>query len=338
MSFLKKTIKASRYIWLISFLLLGKANTSIGNGLCQDCIDLGVAFKISLALSTQGQSHITAGVAFSATWNNDWEINPFYQLGINIYNNGLGNSLLPSRKQAELDIVNTIGIAGGIGKDTLNRYQNKVRPFNSMSANAVMQSIYDFSYALGTNFIINGRGRNQQVGFINAGAHQYFQLSFYNDGPPFHFIGLGDGYDRWWTGGGNIVVHLQPTWKWLRNWADHSSKDLSRQHTIYYQYDRFTGDVQDAYIMSNRLFLSKVPTKKIDENFYNQGQTVFGFRHARGWGAAVIFLGSYPKLDIQDHIHDWMKISHHFSIADRIWLLKADLNWHLYQGQAEFPN
>lgn len=304
---------------------------------CSNCIDLGFAFKLSFAINNQGQSHITVGLAFSAIWKNKKNINPFYQLGVNVYNNGLGNSLLPSRKQAEIDIINTIGVATGLGKQDNNQIENQIRPFNSMTANSVMQGIYDLSIASGTNFIINGRGRNQQVGFINLGWDQYFQFSFYNDGPPFHHMGLGDGYDRWWTGGGNIVLNIPPTWNRIPDFIASNPESLTRQHTAYYQYDRFTGDVQDAYTISNRLFLSKVPTKRIEENFYNQGQTVFGLRHAKGWGGAIMYLGSYPKLDIQDHIHDWMKFAHHFSIAEKVTLIKVDLNWQIYQGQAQFP-
>jgi len=69
------------------------------------------------------------------------------------------------------------------------------------------------------------------------------------------------------------------------------------------------------------------------QQFYNQGQTLFGYRHKNGWGLGANFLGQWRRLDIQDQIHDRMSVSHHFSYARRNLLLDIYYNTSLF----DFP-
>ena len=50
----------------------------------------------------------------------------------------------------------------------------------------------------------NNNNRNQHVAFVQLRAND-FSFQTYNDFGGFKKLGISDGYDRWWTGGGNLT-------------------------------------------------------------------------------------------------------------------------------------
>ena len=310
-----------------------------------DTVDLGVAIKLRWFFNPKGNggSNYSVSASFSVSRNIMiekkwfWQAFPFWQVSANIYSNGLGTNLLPSLKRTQLDIVNSVGLSNGFGKLPGKENLYLVQPFNFMTSSAMMHDVFGFNFTFGSNFIVNNHRRNQQVGFVNVGLRDNLQVSFYNDGPPFHVIGLADGHDRWWTGGGRVQLNFDITpgekkfWQWL------DRKPLSKHfHSFYYLFDRFTGDVQDAYVLSNHLFLDKVPTKDKAQNFFNRGQTIFGFRHSNGTGLSVALIGDY-KIDVQDWIHNRLRYAKHFSLARKSWHIGIDFQRFLVNEPINFP-
>lgn len=312
-------------------------------------IKIGATIQLNVHFDIKGDSHFSASAAFGLAYsfrgyNRDAKrFNtvsegrfagvPFWQVALNLYGSGLGDNLLPSEKQIQIDVINSFGISAEIASLAKIEELYEVVPFNSMTASAIYHNNAWANISLGTNFVANNHKRNQQVGFINVGIWEMLQVSFYNDGPFFSDIGFGDSYDRWWTGGGMLLLKIPSNRKWTK-WADPQSEKLNRSHRIYALFDRFTADQQDAYTLSNNLYLANVPSKNVAKNFYNQGQFVIGMRHSRGLGVKYVWI-NYPKLEIQDKIHDAMGVAHHFTLGIKLNAIGVQFDRFLYQAPLE---
>lgn len=229
-----------------------------------------------------------------------------YQPAINIYSNGLGDNILDDLRRVEIDFVNSVFIGGGVPWYEIQNNSIKIKPFTSLTASSVYDDFLS-SITIGTNIIMNSHNRNQLVGFLNLNVGRLIGVTYYNDGPPFGGIGLGDRYDRWWTGGGSIEIFFtqgtdpNPTfWENLR---------------LGYYFDRFTGDVQDAYNLSGILGFKYVPARDIYENYYNQARGKFSVKAMDfNFEISYQFLG-YLESDIQDLIHSIFDYPFHFTYA-----------------------
>lgn len=314
----------------LSFIFPSFAQSSSNN---ENIVDIGAAIRLTFFFAPKNSSSFNVSASVSAQKNITelffeeglkTDFIPFWQMSINLYNNGLGVSLLPSQKRGELDIIQTLGFSWGMGQleDTTRTAYDRpyyVHTFNQMTASSIQQKTYKVNPTFGTNILFNNHKRNQAIWFLNLGLWEFAQFTFYNDGPPIDKIGWGDGYDRWWTGGGSARINLGYIMEDLfcddcyikggeKPWWLNTFNQLS------YRYDRFTGNVQDAYVLSSYLFLNNVPSADFDKNFLNQGQTIFSLSNAFGFEMMLSYMGR-RDLDIQDAIHDWMRVSHHFSLA-----------------------
>ena len=136
----------------------------------------------------------TAGVGISQRFN---YVTPGVNLAVNFYNGGLG--ALPNSSNFNIDTVLTAKLTAGTGRgDAMDVY-----PLH-LNSGTGLEDNYKYSATLGTNFILNNNNRNQQVGFLQVRAFD-FSFQTYNDFNGFKKIGISDGYDRWWTGGGNLT-------------------------------------------------------------------------------------------------------------------------------------
>jgi hypothetical protein len=146
----------------------------------------------------------------------------------------------------------------------------------------------DYSFQLGTVFVtgINHK-RNQQVGFLKAGA-KWFHLFYMNDGPPFGGIGLGDTWDKYWTGVGGVGYHhITPN-------GEITSMEL--------RYSRYTGDEPFLYDLSSTMRMNHLPHKDDSSQFFNKGRYQYrmGFRNSIYAGLNIY----QPKItDVQRIIH-----------------------------------
>lgn len=141
----------------------------------------------------------TAGVGMSYRFQdrNHFGAQANVNAAVNFYNGGIG--ALPVGDKIHIDNVLSAGVTLGTGKgDPMSIY-----PLHVDSGTGMVDR-FKYSGTLGTNFIFNNSGRNQQVGFTQLRAWKG-SFTFYNDFGGFQKIGIADGYDRWWTGGGNFT-------------------------------------------------------------------------------------------------------------------------------------
>lgn len=129
-----------------------------------------------------------------------------FNFGINIaiYNKSLGNSLNVLYQDNQIDLTSSfsMGMLYNAGQPYLRQLQsiNNV-PFYNLRHDGEYAAIFS------SNFILNNHRRHQTVGAVSLTAGQ-FSMNYYNDGGPVIGWGLGDKFDRWWTGGLGFYIHL----------------------------------------------------------------------------------------------------------------------------------
>lgn len=215
---------------------------------------------------------------------------------IMIYSNGFGSPKLSNGYKAwEIDLVlsgtviagfqNRLSTKSSVGpgkrNDPLYYFANFTRP--------PLQSPFNYSLSLGSNLVFNPRHKHpfQQVGFANMHAGP-FQFSYFNDGTPFQRIILGDGKDRYYTGGGIITISLPAT-----NLID----------LFELSYHKYSGYVPGAFETANMLDLSFVNYSDNFENFYNKSMVSFNAAsttHHFQFGVSML---NQTRNDIQHRIH-----------------------------------
>lgn len=283
----------------VNYIFDGKAapNFSVSFG-------LGISKKINRAISNR---------------LGEWAIIPAYQMNTNIYKNGIGNSIHRNRRKYQIDFVNSLSLTVGYKEFGKNNSSTENITFNPMTTPSVRYSDYEVSTTIATNFIINNNNRNQQIGFIGLNLWDFIRAGYYNDGPFFDKIGFGDSYDRWWTGGGfielNTEVFLRGFYLFSKHYKYPKQYCYLCSLKFVISYDRFTGNVQDAYRVASKLGLSKVPPASEDESLFNRGFLRFALKHEDGWEIQKSILA--PNDDPQDRIHDLLDISKHFSAAKK---------------------
>ena len=240
-------------------------------------------------------------------------ISPAFQTSMTIYYNGLGDNILDHFKTFNVDFINSILITAGHYIDTKKIKNNiiRIQPMNPRVSNVIYDE-YLSSVTLGTNFIINNNNRNQRTGFANAQIGRILHLGYYNDGPPYNSMFIADGFDRWWTGGGFVKVYL--TQGFSNDHQDANIKYFTNSSIAAY-YDRFTGNIQDAYLSSNVFGFKYVPAKDLKENFYTRARYKFSFfLYNENYELSYQRMGHLPK-DVQDMIHNKLKMPHHLSYS-----------------------
>jgi hypothetical protein len=153
-----------------------------------------------------------------------------YAPSISVYTNTIGSNLNPSASDYQIDFSNTI--MAGLVSSNVSCTTKSLRTLH----NADYYNLYndrDHGVFLGTNFILNNHQRNQIVasGIVNVNN---FSILYYNDGPD--VLGLGDKFDRYWTGGLGI---------YYANNKGFNNIELS--------FDQFTGYQPLIYELSNIL-------------------------------------------------------------------------------------
>lgn len=137
----------------------------------------------------------TAGVGVSQRFGG---VEPGANIALNFYNGGMGAR--SDSKMMNVDAVLSGKVTAGWGQTN----PMSIYPLH-MESGTGLEDNYKYSATLGTSMILNNSGRNQQVGFLQLRATD-FAFQFYNDFGGFKKIGIADGYDRWWTGGGKFVL------------------------------------------------------------------------------------------------------------------------------------
>lgn len=233
------------------------------------------------------------------------------------YNKALGNSLNIDFQDNQIDWTNnfSLGLLWGNSVPTrLLQTMNNVPFYN-------LQHRSEYAAFLGVNFILNSYNRNQTVGNVSFTANK-FSMNYYNDGGPIiSWIGLGDGFDRYWTGGLMLYLHDNSI---LNHDSIHSSFNR-----LEFSFDQFTGykpqmfelmniigaDIQDYEIYERRPQDSS-STKKFTLNAikrngfdFNASQYKITYNYDDKIGGTIGILGSLRDSEneryyaLQDIIH-----------------------------------
>ncbi|MEP7197028.1 MAG: hypothetical protein ABI851_10950 [Saprospiraceae bacterium] len=244
-----------------------------------------------------------------------------FQPGITLYQRGLGTSILEytdtdsknniedkiirQSSSSQIDLINAVSITlGGAKKPNQIRIENK--SFQYFYKSSLTQD-YNSSLTLGSNFITNINGRHQQVGFARISIWQA-AIHYYNDGTPFQHLFIGDGKDRWWTGGGFIqygndrmIVPEDPEMKRFR-------------FSFVAGFDRFTGYSHGMFELGNALKQSFVLHKDPRQYFLNSGRIYLLANDLMKDYAISLSANNIPWLDVQNLIHNSGSMSKHYSL------------------------
>lgn len=256
---------------------------------------IGIQFRIDLGLRRTTNYVLSANFGLGRTMGKNVLLS--YQFNANLARGGLGNSqLFTDQNSLRFDLVNAFSMTVGTGDYRF------ARPLYSWTPNYAPSLITPYRHALtlSTNFLWNSRRQSQQIGAFCLTSGDVL-LGYYNDGPPFNNLGLGDGYDRWWTGGGYLHIVHQPS----------GFQGIAR-------FDKFTGFGRDAFELGNALRLRYAPYADIGQMAYNYGRLSATLIHPSRVGFSFSL---YNILDVQDFIHRSMRLVYHPSIYRWRWAL-----------------
>jgi hypothetical protein len=189
-------------------------------------------------LITRGPAQHFPGLKFFAAFSaNALRGDVFLSYGpaLSIYTKTIGANLNPLVGDWQIDLNNSVSVGAVWGRQlNYSKYTRTIH--NHEGYNISMQR--DAGLILSTTFVLNNHRRNQVVGSVNINAGPV-TINYYNDGSPFHILGLGDSFDRYWTGGGSIILH---------NKGGYNAVELS--------FDQFTGYVPLLYELTGELGLN----------------------------------------------------------------------------------
>ncbi len=248
---------------------------------------------------------------------------PFAQYSISAFQGGLGSSL-SVRERGKVNLENALGL-GVIAGSRRNNELYFRRPLYTMGRlmPTPLYNPFDLYLTLASTNIFritkfstpDYRDKyrfTQRVGSLSLGTRG-FDFNYYNDGTPYQWMGLGDGKDRYWTGGGFVNVHI-------RNKYDYSDSGDRRNgilRNVFIGFDRFTGNYPESFEVANALRLNSVPYGDKTQAFMNKGRTYAGFELAGIPGFAPFFsLNDRNKFDIQYLIHKIRKQPIHKTLHD----------------------
>jgi hypothetical protein len=248
---------------------------------------------------------------------------PFAQYSISAFQGGLGSSL-SVRERGKVNVENALGL-GVTGGDRRNHERYFRRPlytmgrlmptplYNPFNFYATLASINIFRLTKFSTPDYRDKYRfTQRVGSLSLGTRG-FDFNYYNDGTPYQWMGLGDGKDRYWTGGGFVNVHIRNKY----DYSDAGNRSNGIVRNIFIGFDRFTGNYPESFEVANALRLNSVPYGDKTQAFMNKGRTYAGFELAGIPGFAPFFsLNDRNKFDIQYLIHKIRKQPIHKTLHD----------------------
>lgn len=263
---------------------------------------IGVSLKVDIIKNTFGYYRLSltggAGIPFGKEFGLARNtMTGYYFLECDLFRGGLGAPALALDNQKmliELRQSFLLAVGRTHGQEKYN-YNRPVVQFISNSSHPIFDP-YNMSFTIGSTFI-NGLNikRSQRVGIASLGWN-FAQITYLNDGPPFtsNWLPFGDGFDRYWTGSGQIGVYVPET-KWFRNFE--------------LKYDKFTGLQPYSYELATALHLKHIPYKSKETRLFNRQRYELSLGTNRGIGLSVNVYDS-REIDIQHHIHN-NKFSYH---------------------------
>ncbi|WP_397362743.1 hypothetical protein [Olleya sp. R77988] len=301
---------------LFSVIATAQVKTTIEQSNSDD-FQFGGALKLTFEVQkfTNFRLSIAAGAGKKIEGLN--YIYPAINTEIQLYNGGIGSSLLYSKqRQLILDFIISFNVTGGIREVGTYGYATRYNPlnyFSDLSAKPLQNPYYN-SLSLGSNYIISSdkNRENQLIGIFNLNVERTFQFTYYNDGTPFRNT-LGDGYDRYYTGGG--------IFSYYGNYND------AINH-IALSYHKFTGYQRNAFEMANHLQIDFIPYKDVQAFYYNQSRWRFAVGNYDTGFSGHVSIYDNPKLDVQDYIHLTIDNAYHPNTFNKPrWAFGFDYNY-----------
>ncbi len=263
---------------------------------------VGVSLKVDIIRNTFGYFRLSltggAGIPFGKELGLQRNtMTGYYFFELDFFRGGLGAPALALDNQKILiELRQSFLMAFGRTHHSEKfNYNRPVVQFISNSSHPLFDP-YNLSFNIGSTFI-NGLNikRSQRVGIASFGWN-YIQVTYLNDGPPFtaSWLPFGDGFDRYWTGSGQIGVY-SPETNWFRNFE--------------LKYDKFTGLQPYSYELATGLRLKHIPYKSKETRLFNRQRYEFSIGTNRGLGASFN-LYDIRVIDVQHYIHN-NKYSYH---------------------------
>lgn len=276
---------------LFYFLLLQSQTNDIND------IQYGVALKTTIDLNFQYPNFNIAVSGGVGGHPFDYaEAYPSIHAGFIIYNKG---DLVSSYSKessffgsSQFDVFLDLSMTIGYYTPNTN-FDNRFVPlyhFSDFTPNP-LQNPFQHSLTVGSNFIwFMDRYKQelpQRVGFTGIMIDRHFQASTYNDGSIWARAKLGDGLDRYYTGGGVVAYHID-----INNAI--SNFEIS--------FHKFTGHEKYAFDTANLLQIDFIPFKKTETYYYSKSRFRFTATSIKNNGGVHITLHNTDK-DPQDKIH-----------------------------------
>ena len=238
----------------------------------------GASLKINLAVNNIGlKEHlskaneprisvrVSGNVGVAKSWITS-NIYPALNAEFQLYNSGFGSNSRPAtngeKRKISLDGILALTVTHGFDKNSGSFVQMVPLRYFSDFTFPSLKNPYRYSASLGANLIVSTdkNKQSQRIGFLNLNGAG-FQLSYYNDGTPFDSFYLGDGEDRYYTGGGTLSY-------------DFAIKDAHSNNTmanLEISYHKFTGYNKSAFELSSIIGNSLVDYgEDEDQIFYNK--------------------------------------------------------------------
>lgn len=227
------------------------------------------------------------------------EVFPSIHTGFLIYNKGdLISSYSPAKgffRSTLLDIFLDLSLTVGYYTPNTN-FDKRFVPlyhFSDFTPNP-LQNPFQHSLTVGTNFIwffekykTKTKELPQQVGFTGLMVDRRVQASTYNDGSIWAKSKLGDGLDRYYTGGGLITYH------------SNIDKNISKFEVSFH---KFTGHEKYAFDTANLLQIDFIPFKNEETYYYSKSRFRFTATSFKNNGGFHLTLHNTDR-DPQDWIH-----------------------------------
>lgn len=240
---------------------------------------------------------------------------PAYQVSVNTYFRGIGTGY--GSRQTMVDLHSSISVTAysndvRLGKTWIEptlHYLDKSYIKNASVIPLKSASSLTFS----TNYVLNLQERNQLYGCM-LGQLGRLRIQHYNDGGIIMTpLKLGDGRDRWWTGGGFI------------EYGSAAANGDPVPNRIRLEFDRFTWSNDEGYRSATRSGLSEIPVPedRIDDALLNTGKysiTLSSDQSQIGIDAFNLFK------DLQDLLHETGSLAKHPTIADKYYSLRVNHN------------
>lgn len=261
---------------------------------------------------------------------------------LTLYNKSLGNSLNLGFQDNQIDWTSNIALGLLWGDSSPVKFIQTINntPFYNL------QHRSKNAFHIGSNFIMNNYKRHQTNGMFSLTVDR-LSMTYYNDGGPFFSqLGLGDGFDRYWTGGLMIYFHDN---------RQLDTNTVASFNRIEVTFDQFTGykpqmyeitsifgaDIQDYDLFQrfngqdSTLNYTVLPKSKIGYDF-NASRYQVNYNFDESIGGSIGIIGSLRDLKrekyyaLQDIIHvlthvaihpnkDTNRLSLGFNYKNRLW-------------------